>query len=90
MINARGGLDQPTYYPAGVNDRHFGYETADRTLAPILETKMKIGVSVVSLLTTIKIPYCFCPKKSLKPSASDLKDNFLLLLKIKIVLFKKT
>lgn len=41
MINARGGLDQPTYSPTGVNDRHFGYETADRTLATNIRDENK-------------------------------------------------
>lgn len=55
MINARGGLDQPTYSPTGVNDRHFGYETADRTLATNIRDEKKIGTSVVSVITVYKI-----------------------------------
>lgn len=50
MINAWGGLDQPTYSPTGVNDRHFGYETADRTLTTNIRDEKKIDTSVVSVI----------------------------------------
>lgn len=51
MINARGGLDQPTYSPTGVNDRHFGYETADRTLVTNFRDEYENRNVLVSVIT---------------------------------------